>query len=97
MRAAVLAVMAIATLSAIEVAPAQAQRYPDYPYCLRTFYDSDDCSYTSYQQCQWTASGTGQYCFANPALAYYAQPASIDGPAPRYHHRHHHARYMSDY
>ena len=92
MRAALLAVMAIGTLSAIDVAPAQAGHYPDYPYCLRTRYDTDDCRYTSYQQCMWTASGTGQYCFANPALAYYAEPEYVDEPALRRPHRHHHPR-----
>ena len=92
MRAALLAVMAIGTLSAIDVAPAQAQRYPDYPFCLRTRYDTDDCRYTSYQQCQWTASGTGQYCFANPALAYYSEPEYVDEAVVRHPHRRHHPR-----
>lgn len=83
MRVAVLALMAIGTVSAIDVTPAQAW---DYPFCLRTRFDTDDCRYESYQQCQWAASGTGQDCFANPALAY--APQYVEEPAPRRRHRH---------
>jgi Protein of unknown function (DUF3551) len=96
--AALLALMAIGTVSAIEMAPAEAHDYGygygypaahdyGYAFCLRTRWGGDDCRYSSYQQCQWTASGLGADCFANPALAY-AEPV-IDEPAPRRHHRHH--------
>jgi hypothetical protein len=93
MRAAVLAVMAIGTLSAIDVAPAQAQYYRyqhdyGYPVCMRTRYDSDDCSYNNFRQCQLTASGQGTTCFANPAFAY-AEPETIDEPVLPRRHRHH--------
>jgi hypothetical protein len=101
MRAAVLAVMAIGTLSAIAIAPAQAQDYGyprygfqhdyGYPVCMRTRYDSDDCSYNNFWQCQLTASGQGTSCFANPAYAY-AQPDDIDEPVLRRPHRRHHPR-----
>jgi hypothetical protein len=96
MRAALLAVMAIGTLSAIDVAPAQAQYYRyghdyGYPVCMRTRYDSDDCSYNNFQQCQLTASGQGTTCFSNPAYAF-AEPGYVDEPAPRYRRRHHHYR-----
>jgi Protein of unknown function (DUF3551) len=91
--AALLALMAIGTLSAIGVAPADARDYGyyaahdyGYPVCMRTRYDSDDCSFNNFQQCQWTASGLGTTCFANPAYAY-AEPL-IDEPPPRRRHRH---------
>ena len=85
MRAALLALMAIGTLSAIDVTPAEAR---DYPYCMRTRFDNDDCRYASFQQCQRTASGIGATCFMNPALAYARQ--DIDEPTPR-------RRYRRDY
>jgi hypothetical protein len=79
MRIALLAVMAIGTFAAIDIAPAEAR---DYPFCMRTRYDGDECRYPTYQSCQWAASGTGQTCFQNPALAYRPQPY-FDEPAPR--------------
>ncbi len=97
MRAAVLAFVAIGTLSAIDVTPAAAG---GYPFCMRTRYDTDDCNYPSYQACAVTASGQGTTCFANPALAYYgrrpqgypyAGGAYVEGPyvdAPVRHYRH---------
>jgi hypothetical protein len=86
--AALLALMAIGTLSAIGVTPAKARDYGysvahdfGYPVCMRTRYDTDDCSYSNFRQCQLTASGLGTTCFANPAYAYAEPP--IDEPAPR--------------
>jgi hypothetical protein len=93
MRAALLALMAIGTLSAIDVAPAQAHDYGysaahdyGYPVCMRTRFGNDDCSFSNFQQCMWSASGLGQDCFANPALAY-AEPL-VEEPAPRQRHKH---------
>ena len=80
MRAALLALVALGAVSALNVAPAAAQpRDPGpfsfntpsgYPFCMRSLYDDDDCSYRTYAQCAATASGIGLTCFANPALAY---------------------------
>ena len=87
MRVALLALMAIGTLSAVDIAPAAAR---DYSYCLRTRYDTDQCNFDTYQQCFATANGLGLSCFANPALAY-NQQLYDDQPAPihRRHRRHH--------
>ena len=86
MRIALLALMAVGSFAAIDVSPAQAR--PTYPFCMRTMFDGDDCSYPTYQACQATASGTGQTCFQNPALALPAAAAVyIEGPAPRRRHR----------
>jgi hypothetical protein len=102
MRAAVLALLAIGTFSAIDVTPAAAG---GYPFCMRTRFDTDDCSYPSYQACAFTASGQGTTCFANPARAYARQPQAypyaggayvdgpyvdgpyVDGPVRHYRHR----------
>jgi hypothetical protein len=87
MRAALFALMAIGTLSAVDIAPAEAR---DYPFCMRTRFDNDQCSFSSFAQCQATASGLGYTCFQNPALAY-NQQYDDDQPAPRRRHRQHRA------
>ena len=47
----------------------------DYPYCLqgREWGYPGNCQFTSYQQCQATASGTMSYCGVNPRAAFGAQ------------------------
>ena len=66
MRAAILAVLAIGAVSAINTAPAQAR---DYPFCIKgQGYESyiGDCRFSTYEQCQATASGRMNYCDVNP-------------------------------
>lgn len=80
MRATVLALVALGAISALTGMPAAAQPVDPgpfsfntpsgYPFCMRSLYDDDDCSYRTYAQCAATASGIGLTCFANPALAY---------------------------
>jgi hypothetical protein len=67
MRNIALALLAAGGLAAAGTAPAQAVG-SRYPYCLQGN-DSpglSDCSFTSYQQCQATASGRYLYCVENP-------------------------------
>jgi hypothetical protein len=83
------------------VLPASAQPYDpyDYPYCLqgRDYGLPGLCQFTSYAQCEASASGTFSYCGENPRFAF-AQPEQ--GPqarwqGPRHHphgRRHHRAR-----
>jgi hypothetical protein len=96
MRAALLALLAVGTVSVINTAPAKAWGWgfgpsPTYPVCMHTLYDGEECNYTSYQQCMWSASGLGETCFDNPALAYGLPdgPAYGDRPARRRHHSRH--------
>ena len=58
---------------AVTAAPAAAQ---DYPYCLqgRQWGYPGNCQFTSYSQCQATASGTNAGCGLNPLFAYGWQP-----------------------
>jgi hypothetical protein len=66
MRAAFLALMAISTFSTIAATPVEAR---DYPYCIKGkdwLSPVGDCRFTSYQQCQATASGRSAYCERNP-------------------------------
>lgn len=72
MRILALAMLAIATTSA--VSPAQAQMYdPKYPVCLQVYNNWRDyyfeCAYTSLAQCNMSASGRYAQCVVNP---YYA-------------------------
>lgn len=67
MRHLVLALLAAGGLAMVGAAPAEAVG-TRYPYCLQGN-DSpglSDCSYTSYAQCQATASGRFLYCMENP-------------------------------
>ena len=53
--------------------PAAAQ---DYPYCLSGsgYGYLGDCSYSTFAQCQASASGRQAYCSTNPSFAYAEQP-----------------------
>jgi hypothetical protein len=48
----------------------------DYPYCLqgRDWGYPGNCQFTSYAQCEATASGTFAYCGINPRFAYARAP-----------------------
>lgn len=60
----------------------------DYAYCLtgRTVGSPGDCAYTSYEQCQASASGRGLLCTINPRVAFARQgyPVEAYDPADRY-------------
>ena len=63
----VLALLAVSGLAMVGTAPAQAVGI-GYPYCLQGYeYPAlSNCSYTSLEQCQATASGRFLQCMANP-------------------------------
>jgi hypothetical protein len=88
MRILALAILTVATVSAVP--PARAQTYdPAYPVCLQVFQGIGDfyfeCAYTSLAQCQMSASGRAAQCVVNP---YYAgRKAAAPG---RHRHRHAH-------
>ena len=70
MRKVILAILAAAGLALAGTAPAEAVG-SRYPFCLQGN-DSpglSNCTFTSYQQCQATASGRFLYCVANPFYA----------------------------
>ena len=82
--------MAAAALTALGAAPAKAVG-TEYPFCLQ----GDDspglsnCTFTSYEQCQATASGRYLSCIANPYYGgqsddpYAYQNRNSPWPAPR--------------
>jgi hypothetical protein len=63
----------LAVAMTLAAASAQAQTYdPNYPICLQTFGRNGgyiSCSYTSMQQCGWSASGRAAQCITNPYFA----------------------------
>jgi hypothetical protein len=66
MKQAWLALMICGAAAAIGTTPAAAL---DYPYCIKGCdfgAGRGDCSFSSYQQCQATASGRDAYCAENP-------------------------------
>ena len=77
MRYAILALLAAGGLAMVGTAPAEAVG-TRYPYCLQgdEVPALSDCSYTSYEQCQATASGRFLYCMENP----YFNPGDDYGP-----------------
>ena len=68
MRTLFLALATSATIFATAVTPVAAG---EHRYCLQgdAYAGTGDCGFTSYQQCQATASGSTAYCVANPYLA----------------------------
>ena len=75
MRNVILALLAVSGLAVIGAAPAEAVGVR-YPFCMqgRDVQGLSDCRYTSYEQCQASASGRFLYCVANP----YYNPGGLD-------------------
>jgi len=66
------ALFALATLvfACVGLSPSVAEAGPIVPhghYCLWYDYGGTDCSFTSYQQCEATASGLAGECYGNTA------------------------------
>jgi hypothetical protein len=84
MRTLFLVLATSATIFATGVTPVAAS---EYRYCLQgdDYAGAGDCEFTSYLQCQATASGRTAYCAANPYLAaanpYLANAAVLTIPA----------------
>ena len=90
MRSLILAALTTsATIFATGVAPVAAS---EYRYCLQgdDYAGAGDCGFTSYQQCQASASGRTANCVANPYLAaanpYLANAAVLTIPARPHRH-----------
>jgi hypothetical protein len=80
----------VATITALTAAaPAQAQTYGgNSPFCLQSYGTGGgygiDCSYSSMEQCQATASGLSATCLTNP---YYSNAQAPRRPPSRQPHR----------
>ena len=75
MRKVMLAMLAVAVVGAGSTA-GSAPAAADYPWCAqgRGFGIPGDCSYSTYEQCQASASGRNLYCNINPRAAFAQQP-----------------------
>ena len=83
MRRAIWALAIFGSASAMGVLPAASR---DYPFCIKGCdYGAGlgDCSFSSYQQCQATASGRLAYCSANPYFSANAELPSNRGHQSR--------------
>jgi Protein of unknown function (DUF3551) len=79
MRKAFWALMVCAAASTTGALPAAAR---DYPFCIKGCdfgAARGDCSFSSLQQCQATASGRAAYCDANPYFGVNAELQSNRG------------------
>jgi Protein of unknown function (DUF3551) len=67
MRNVILAVLAASGLAMVGTAPASAVG-TRYPFCIQgdEYPGLSNCAFTSYEQCQASASGRHLYCIANP-------------------------------
>lgn len=74
MRRTILTLASFAALIAAMAPAAQAQASA-YRYCLqgRSWGYPGNCQFSTYQQCQATASGTSAYCGVNPRYAFSQQ------------------------
>jgi hypothetical protein len=77
MRKVILGVLAASGLAMVGTAPAEAVG-SRYPFCIQgdEYPGLSNCTFTSYEQCQATASGRFLYCVENP---YY----NAGNPGPR--------------
>jgi hypothetical protein len=81
-------ILALAVLTAVSVltaAPVVAQTYGgNSPFCLQSYGMGGgygiDCSYSSMEQCQATASGLSATCLTNP---YHPNAQATRGPGSR--------------
>jgi len=82
MRRAILALLTVSGLTALGTLPAQAVG-TRYPFCLTGPEQPglSYCTFTSYEQCQATASGRQLWCIANP---YYISGSDADAPPSAY-------------
>ncbi len=67
-KAAIAATIAFSALGFVTMTTSTAEAGPIVPhghYCLSYDYGGTDCSFTSYAQCEATASGQGAECYGN--------------------------------
>lgn len=94
MRTMLFAVAAVAAAAVFHTAPAHAE---NYPYCLKNGPGPGDCKYTSYAQCEATASGINGYCQPNTWLPPSDFTPSYEYEPARHPRRHYSPEFYPDY
>jgi hypothetical protein len=75
LRAAAVAGLLLASLSAGEAGARPRDfggwlwNYYDYPWCIYTMNDFNECTFETLAQCNATRAGVGGTCYRNPRLA----------------------------
>jgi len=84
MRKLILALLAASGLAVIAMAPAGAVG-TRYPFCIQgsEFPGLSNCTFTSFEQCQATASGRPLNCIANPYYDLGGDPRDYRGRRAR--------------
>ena len=82
MRRVILALLTVSGLAGLGTLPAEAVG-TRYPFCITGPEQPglSNCTFTSYEQCQATASGRQLSCVANP---YFVRESDADGPPSGY-------------
>jgi hypothetical protein len=83
MRRAILVLLTASGLAGLGALPAEAVG-TRYPFCIQGDEQPglSNCTFTSYEQCQATASGRRLWCIPNP---YYVGETDAGAPASAYH------------
>ena len=84
MRNLILALLAVGGLGVAGTAPAEAVG-TRYPFCIQgdEYPGLSNCGFTSYEQCQATASGRRLWCIENPYYNAGDNAGPPSRPAPR--------------
>ena len=77
-----LSVLAFSGLEAAKAGPI----VPPGHACIQYDYGGTDCGFTSYSQCEATASGLAAECFASPIQDDRQFDSRAHGPHAKYHH-----------
>ena len=80
MRNVILALLAASGLAMVGTAPASAVG-TRYPFCIQgdEYPGLSNCTFTSYEQCEASASGRRLYCMANPYYNAGSEPRGNKG------------------
>ena len=80
MRNVILALLAASGLAMVGTAPASAVG-TRYPFCIQgdEYPGLSNCTFTSYEQCEASASGRRLYCMANPYYTAASEPRGNKG------------------
>ena len=74
------AILALLALGSISTGCASSAAASEYPYCLQSTKEGTYCIFTGYDQCMLAASGRGAECIVNPTVAFSEQTQPAQPP-----------------